>query len=127
MKHSVITNFYKELSGAVDSKERNKVLKALFLYVLERKPKAREYSMLFKLIKDFGHFIVFDALVSARYSTLEWSGNYWGYLIAICKNLMKEHIDSEQESMINVTDELYNQFKDFHVDDIERRREILSG
>lgn len=82
----VITNFWKQLSTSDD---KNKVMKAFFPYILERKPETKEIIFLNKLIKDFDYTIVFDALVALRYSGIELT-SYNGYLFSICKNLLKD-------------------------------------
>lgn len=94
----VIVNFYKQLNSGEE--DRTKVMRSFLLYILERKPEQKDYAMLFKLIKDFDYDIAFDALVSAHYSTVDFSGNFWGYIITICKNLMKETITENTDDVL---------------------------
>lgn len=106
----VITNYYKQLNSP--NEDKNKVLKAFFQYILERKPEGREIMMLQKLIKDFDYQIVFEALVSLRYSSVDLSANYYGYLIAICKSLLKESITETQDDILSrKTEELLKNIK----------------
>lgn len=91
----VILNFYKELCKKETDKRAT--MKALFSYILERKPSQKEIVMLTKLIKDFDYDIVFEALVSVRYSEVDLNGNYWGYVIAVCKNMLKESSPSSAD------------------------------
>jgi hypothetical protein len=106
----ILLNYYKQLSSP--ESDKNKVIRSLFTYVVDKKPSNGEYAMLFKLVKDFDYFIVFDALVSARYSSVDFSGSYWGYIFTICKNLMKESIvDDEDSQSVENTKKLLTNIK----------------
>jgi hypothetical protein len=91
----VILNFYKQLNS--ENQDKSKVMKSFLLYILDKKPESKEYALLNKIIKDFGYDISFEALVAVRYSN-EFS---WGYVIAVCKNLLKQSIkeDSNDEDI----------------------------
>lgn len=92
----IILNYYKQLSAP--ESDKSKIIRSFYTYVLDKKPSNSEYAMLFKLVKDFDYSIVFDALVSARYSAIDFSGNYWGYIVTICKNLMRESLTDDSDS-----------------------------
>lgn len=91
----IVTNFYKQLQ---DSDDKQKIIKAFFLYILERKPDGKEYAMLQKLVKDFDYDIVFEALLSTRYSNVDFAGNYWGYVFTVCRNILKESVSNVDEN-----------------------------
>lgn len=110
-EHSIITNFYKQFVH--QDADKTKILRALLAYVLEVKLESKDYAMLSKLIKDFGPDIVFDSLVSFRYSNVDQSKNIWGYLTTICKNTLKNSvIESNDDKLIEETKDLLLRLKE---------------
>jgi hypothetical protein len=94
----VILNFFKELNR--EGADRRSIIRALFLYILERSPSQTEIMMLYKLIKDFGYSIVFEALVTSRYNNINFESNYWGYIITVCRNLVKESVTEDNDDTL---------------------------
>lgn len=95
LESGVVTNYYKQLQIP---NQKDKTIKAFFQYVLERKPSSQEYAMLNKVVKDFDYDIVFEALLSTRYSTVDFETNYWGYVVTVCKNILKESVSKVDEN-----------------------------
>lgn len=123
----VITNYYRQLILA-EGKEKNKVIRAMFQYSLGRKPNPSDYGFLFKLVKDFGYELVFDALVSFSYSAIDKTGNVRGYLATICRNKMLEVEQEARDEKIKLkTEELVNRIINFKIKDKEKRAELLKG
>lgn len=105
----IISSFYKDLHN---SNDKNKIIKAFFLYVLERKPAANEYAMLQKLIKDFDYDIVFEALLSTRYSAVDFNENYWGYVFTVCRNILKESVSNvDEDNLAERTEKMLKEYK----------------
>lgn len=102
-EHSIITNFYKQF--VQKDADKSKILKALLTHVMESNPGQKDYIMLNKVIRDFGHDIVFDALVALRYSNGS-DQNPWGYIIAVCKNLLKELAQENPEDSLSAKTDL---------------------
>jgi len=116
---NVITGYYKDLF-VENTKDKNKVMRAFFQYVLGRNPSYKDYAMLFKLIKDFGYEIIFDVFVDLRYSDVDFNDKFWGLVIWKCKDIMKKGIDHSIPDLKDV-------LKDFTITDKIKRKEILSG
>lgn len=91
----IINSYFKQLQIPA---QKDKTIKAFFQYVLERKPSSSEFAMLNKVVKDFDYDIVFEALLSTRYSTVDFETNYWGYVVTVCKNILKESVSKVDEN-----------------------------
>jgi len=91
----VITDFYQRLRESKNL-ERNKIMREYLAYILQRKPTPNDYKMMFKLIGDFGYELVFGALLDFSYSSVTSEGQFWGYIIGICKNRLNEKLASEE-------------------------------
>lgn len=95
LETGIISTYYKQLQIP---EQRDKTIKAYFQYILERKPLSSEFAMLNKIVKDFDYDIVFEALLSTRYSNVSFAENYWGYVVTVCKNILKESVAKVDEN-----------------------------
>ena len=121
----VLRGFYKTLLTSENDTEKNKILRAMLQYVLERKPTTKEYAMLFKIVKDYGYDIAFSALEFLRYSNADLSKNYWGLMVWKCRELLRSSTD---EMLVdNRLQDVIKEYNAFRIDDIEERREKLGS
>jgi hypothetical protein len=105
----IVSTYYRQLQLPDN---RDKTIKAFLQYILERKPASKEYAMLNKVVTDFDYDIVFEALLSTRYSDVDFAGNYWGYVIAVCKNLLKESVSKINENdLAERTEKMLQEYK----------------
>jgi hypothetical protein len=106
----VILNYYKMLS-APDA-DKSKVIKSFLSYVMERTPSQKDWMMLAKLVRDFDYDLVFDALVATRYRDIDFSSNFWGYVISVCKGMMKDTLEDNSDIILKRdTEQFLNKLK----------------
>jgi len=108
--------------------ERNRALRPFLTHILGRTAKTNDYKMMFRLIKDFGHEIVFQSLLDFSYSSVEPEGNFWSYVYAICKNKLKESTQESSEVLYEETAGLVNNIKTVISNlDTGYREQLLEG
>lgn len=120
----VLIKFRNQLLGN-NSLDKRKIVQAMFSYVKQKELSSTDYSMLNKLITDFGYEILYNALVSVRYSELRFTDSYWPYIIAVCKNILLDTEYNVDELLATRTQDLLKELQTTTQIDAEKRKSIL--
>lgn len=87
------------ISRLAETEKPNLILAMVYRALFEREMQQKDWPQLGRLIKVFGRWRVFDAMLKASASpTFDATGNIWGYLNAICMSL----VEVEKQSNVAV-------------------------